>query len=64
MAVLAAIGHSHVIYSDDHGESWRIGGVAQTGTNESSVVETADGARISTAATTRRRPPPRVCMEP
>ena len=44
VAVLAATGHSHVIYSDDHGASSHIGGVAQTGTNESSVVETTDGA--------------------
>jgi sialidase-1 len=33
-------GHSHVIYSDDHGQSWAIGGIAQSGTNESCVVET------------------------
>ena len=44
VAVLAATGHSHVSYSDDHGENWRIGGVAHTGTNESSMVETAAGA--------------------
>ena len=44
VAVLAATGHSHIIYSDDHGASWHIGGVAHTGTNESSVVETTDGA--------------------
>ena len=31
-------------YNDDHGASWRIGGVAHTGTDESSVVETAAGA--------------------
>jgi len=42
--VLSASGHSHVIYSDDHGESWRAGGVAQTGTNESVIVQTADGS--------------------
>ena len=44
VAVLGALGHSHVIYSDDHGGSWHIGGVAQAGTNESVVVQTAGGA--------------------
>jgi sialidase-1 len=36
--------HSHVIYSDDHGQNWRIGGVAQSGTDESVIVQTVDGA--------------------
>jgi len=40
----AASGRSHVIYSDDHGESWQIGGIAQPGTNESVIVQTADGS--------------------
>ena len=44
VAVLGASGYSHLIYSDDHGASWQIGGVAQTGTNESCVVQTSDGA--------------------
>lgn len=44
VAVLGASGHSHIIYSDDHGESWHIGGVAQVGTNESTIVQTTDGA--------------------
>jgi len=35
--------HSHVIYSDDHGANWRIGGIVEEGTNECCVVETADG---------------------
>lgn len=33
---------SHVIYSDDHGQTWRIGGTVAGGTNESVVVERAD----------------------
>jgi sialidase-1 len=37
-------GHSHVIYSDDHGLNWRIGGMAERGTNECCVVETSDGS--------------------
>ena len=36
--------HSHVIYSDDHGENWKLGGVTQAGTNESVIVQTADSA--------------------
>ncbi len=35
--------HAHVIFSDDHGATWQIGGIADEGTNESTVVETADG---------------------
>ena len=35
--------HSHVIYSDDHGATWHIGGSADEGTNESTAVETEDG---------------------
>lgn len=35
--------HSHVIYSDDHGESWQIGGIINEGTNECAVVELVDG---------------------
>ena len=34
---------SHVVYSDDGGLSWRIGGVLPDGTNESAVAELADG---------------------
>lgn len=36
--------HSHVIYSDDQGATWRIGGIVPEGTNESVAVETADGS--------------------
>lgn len=36
--------HSHVIYSDDHGETWRIGGIVPEGTNESVAVELEDGS--------------------
>jgi len=32
--------HSHVIYSDDHGASWHMGGIVDEGTNECAVVET------------------------
>ncbi|HHT28649.1 MAG TPA: exo-alpha-sialidase [Firmicutes bacterium] len=36
-------GHAHVIYSDDHGKSWQLGGIVPSGTNESVAVETVDG---------------------
>lgn len=35
--------HAHIIYSDDHGTTWQIGGIVGVGTNECEVVETADG---------------------
>lgn len=35
--------HSHVIISDDHGATWRIGGIVGVGTNECAVAELADG---------------------
>jgi sialidase-1 len=34
---------SHVIYSDDRGETWKIGGIAEGKTNESAVAEMKDG---------------------
>lgn len=40
----AGAGNSHVIYSDDHGKSWAIGGEApERAFNESQVVELSDG---------------------
>ena len=35
--------YSHVIYSDDHGKSWHLGGVLAEKTDECAAVETADG---------------------
>ena len=35
---------SHVIYSDDHGKTWHIGGVLDHATNESTIVELSDGS--------------------
>lgn len=37
---------SHVIYSDDHGQTWQLGGVSERGANECEVVELADGALL------------------
>ncbi|HEY7116985.1 MAG TPA: sialidase family protein, partial [Tepidisphaeraceae bacterium] len=36
-------GYSHVIYSDDHGKTWSIGGLVGPGANESRVIELTDG---------------------
>ena len=35
---------SHVIWSDDHGKTWQLGGVHENRTNESAVVERQDGS--------------------
>ncbi|WP_295937973.1 sialidase family protein [uncultured Alistipes sp.] len=37
------VSNSHLIYSDDRGETWHIGAVSQPGGNESSVVELSNG---------------------
>jgi len=36
--------HSHIIFSDDGGTTWQIGGMQEGWTDESTVVELADGA--------------------
>ncbi len=38
--------YSHLIYSDDRGRSWKIGGVAEKNTNECAVVERQDGSLL------------------
>ena len=37
---------SHVIYSDDHGATWKIGGIVDRRVNECQVAERADGSLI------------------
>ena len=37
---------SHVIYSDDGGASWTLGGATEPGTNECQVVERSDGTLL------------------
>lgn len=37
------VGYSHVIYSDNHGKTWKLGGIAQPQTNESTVTELSSG---------------------
>ena len=36
--------YSHVIYSDDHGATWRLGGVLGENTDECTAAQTVDGA--------------------
>jgi len=38
------IRRAHVIYSDDCGQTWKIGGIVGDGVNECQVVELADGS--------------------
>lgn len=37
---------SHVIYSDDHGATWKLGGAIDTKVNECAVVERSDGTLL------------------
>lgn len=38
--------YSHIIYSDDRGETWKVGGIAEEKTNESAVVQLASGELV------------------
>ncbi len=38
--------HSHVIFSDDHGQSWQLGGSIRPAVNECQVVERSDGTLL------------------
>ncbi len=49
------IWNSHVIYSDDRGRTWRIGGTAGPGMDESAVVELPDGSLLLNMRTTTKR---------
>ena len=40
------ITRAHVIFSDDHGRSWRIGGIEEEKTNESTLVELSNGSLL------------------
>lgn len=37
---------SHVIFSDDQGQTWQLGGTSEVGTNECEAVELADGSLL------------------
>jgi sialidase-1 len=40
--------HSLVIYSDDHGDTWHLGGTSAQGGGESQIAETSDGTILAT----------------
>lgn len=40
---ITAYDHNYVAYSDDHGATWHVGGLTQTGTGEACLVELSDG---------------------
>jgi len=43
----ATVYGSHVTYSDDHGQSWRLGGIIRPAVNECQVVELSDGTLLN-----------------
>ncbi|MBP7933803.1 MAG: exo-alpha-sialidase [Phycisphaerae bacterium] len=45
---------SHVIYSDDHGATWKIGGIVDRRVNECQVVERVDGSLMLNMRNCRR----------
>ena len=47
--------YSHLIYSDDHGNSWAIGGEGERGGNESTVTELKNGDLMLNMRSTHRR---------
>ena len=51
-------GYDGVVFSDDHGKSWKSGGVAKGEVNETQVVELADGSIVLN----RRGQPSRIVM--
>ena len=44
--VIGAEVTNHVIYSDDHGKTWRLGGSTDPNTDENQLVELADGSLL------------------
>lgn len=40
------VSRSHVIYSDDHGKTWQLGGSEDEKTNESTIAELSDGTLL------------------
>jgi sialidase-1 len=38
--------HSHIIYSDDHGKTWKPGGATLAGSNECQLIERTDGTLL------------------
>ena len=50
--------HSHIIYSDDRGETWKIGAVADVQTNESAIAELKDGSLLLNMRSYQRQESP------
>lgn len=49
--------HSHIIFSDDGGANWKIGGILEKLTNECAVVELTDGSLYLNARSPWHSPP-------
>jgi sialidase-1 len=43
---VSKVRQAHVIYSDDHGQSWKLGGIVGPNCNECQVVERSDGSLL------------------
>jgi sialidase-1 len=41
-----SVTRSHIIFSDDHGQTWQIGGIEEEMTNESTIVELSNGSLL------------------
>jgi N-acetylneuraminic acid mutarotase len=52
----SGVHRSHVFYSDDGGQQWRLGASADAGTNESQIVELADGRLMLNMRNHPRKP--------
>ena len=50
------ISRSHIIYSDDRGKTWTLGGMAGDETNESQVIERSDGTLLWNMRNARAEP--------
>lgn len=59
----AGVWGSHIIYSDDHGRTWHLGGSAGPQTNECEVVELSDGRLLLNMRNYDRRQPCRAIAE-
>jgi sialidase-1 len=44
--VIGNVAFNHVMYSDDHGKTWRLGGSTEGNTDENQVVELTDGTLL------------------
>ena len=61
--VVGRMNTDHVIYSDDHGKSWRLGGSTEGKTDEDQIVELADGTLMLNIRNYREKGPSRHLSE-